>query len=107
MLEIIVSCSPPSILTSVHVVGQLLSWKQHGQGEEECLSDVSSEEKERVQLASRGLKRLNFPPCQALWLPWEVLHQPLNTQGPFTAPSPHPWDGIWGNQVCSLNAAWL
>lgn len=107
MLENTVKRCPPSTLTSVHVLGQLLSWKQHGQGEEECLSDFSSEEKERGQIASRGLKLPNFQPCQALWLPWEVLHQPLNTQSPFTATSPQPWDGIWGTQVCSRNPARL
>lgn len=105
MLGITVKRCPPNALTSVHVLGQLLSWKQHGQRKEECLSDFSPEEEEfRVP---RGLNLLNFLPCQALWLPWEVLHQPLNPQGPFTAPSPHPWAGIWGTQVCSLNPAWL
>lgn len=46
MLGITVKRCPPNALTSVHVLGQLLSWKQHGQRKEECLSDFSPEEEE-------------------------------------------------------------
>lgn len=45
----------------------------------------------RVQNARNGLKLLNFLGCQALWLPWVVLHHPPNPPPPLTDPSPLPW----------------
>lgn len=98
MLEIPVKRCPPNALTSVHVVGQLPSRKQHGQGEEECLSDFSLRRKRSE--CQEGLKLLNFLPCQALWLPWEVLHQPLNPQ--ILSPPYPPTPGLeFGGPRCA------